>query len=270
MIVGHERQVALLREGLAASTLLIGPHGVGKWTTACEIANEASHPADVTLVEKLTTEAARDVIATASVAPMASAHRTVVIDLDGATESAQHALLKILEEPPDVARMILTSCTAPLDTVRSRCRTIRFGTLSVLDVATVLCSLGLPPGEADALAATSGGMPAAALRLRSAYAEKPRVLSLLRAVAQRHWVMVGQVLRGADEDARWSADSLTALRLFLADVLADTETFYARNERYGLDRSTPRQSLLRAFEAASMPTRPSLAVSLAAQALMAR
>lgn len=81
------------------------------------------------------------------------------------TIEAQNALLKMLEEPPGSAVIILVTDNigAMLTTVRSRCRHLSFGALSVDEVATVLRGLGQADDEATAAAACSRGSVARAL-----------------------------------------------------------------------------------------------------------
>lgn len=79
------------------------------------------------------------------------------------TIEAQNALLKLLEEPPGSAVIILVTDNigSMLTTVRSRCRHLSFGALSIDEVATVLRGLGQPDDEAAA--ACSRGSVARAL-----------------------------------------------------------------------------------------------------------
>ncbi len=61
----------------------------------------------------------------------APARVVVLVDADELNEEAQNALLKVLEEPPGGGRLLLTSARpdALLDTVRSRCQTLRLAPL---------------------------------------------------------------------------------------------------------------------------------------------
>jgi DNA polymerase-3 subunit delta' len=81
------------------------------------------------------------------------------------TPEAQNALLKLLEEPPGSAVIILVSDNigAMLTTVRSRCRTAAFGALSLDEIALVLTRLGKPRDEAEAAAACARGSVSRAL-----------------------------------------------------------------------------------------------------------
>jgi len=96
--------------------------------------------------------------------------RVVVVDCaDEMNVNAANALLKILEEPPDLALLLLVS-HAPrrlLPTIRSRCRTLDLRPLGPADLAAALEQAEVPVtgGEAGALAQIAGGSVGEALRL---------------------------------------------------------------------------------------------------------
>ncbi|MGZ2257058.1 DNA polymerase III subunit delta' [Roseobacter sp. A03A-229] len=95
--------------------------------------------------------------------------RVVIVDAaDEMNTSAANALLKMLEEPPERATLLLISHrpSGLLPTIRSRCRTLRLGTLNPDDMARAFAQAGIEVGaDAGALAALSGGSIGAALRL---------------------------------------------------------------------------------------------------------
>ncbi len=95
--------------------------------------------------------------------------RVVIVDAaDDLNTSAANALLKMLEEPPERATLLLISHrpSGLLPTIRSRCRTLRLGTLTPEDMARAFAQAGVDLGhEAEALAALSGGSVGAAVRL---------------------------------------------------------------------------------------------------------
>ncbi|MEM6304368.1 MAG: DNA polymerase III subunit delta' [Pseudomonadota bacterium] len=132
--------------------------------------------------------------------------RVVIIDdADEMNPNAANALLKMLEEPPARATLLLISHqpSALLPTIRSRCRTLRLSTLSPDQMAQALALSGAEvEGDASALAALSGGSVGGALRLSlmgglATYAElvalmetlprldRARALKLAEAAAQR-------------------------------------------------------------------------------------
>ena len=96
--------------------------------------------------------------------------RVAIVDAaDELTAPAANALLKILEEPPERAVLLLV-CHQPsrlLPTIRSRCRVLRCAPLEPADLAAALEAAGVdhaavPPSTLAALASGSAG---AALRL---------------------------------------------------------------------------------------------------------
>ncbi|MCV3272732.1 DNA polymerase III subunit delta' [Roseobacter sinensis] len=95
--------------------------------------------------------------------------RIVIVDAaDEMNTSAANALLKMLEEPPERATLLLISHhpSALLPTIRSRCRTLRLGPLAPEDIARAFAQAGIDVGaEAAALSELSGGSVGAALRL---------------------------------------------------------------------------------------------------------
>lgn len=95
------------------------------------------------------------------------ARRIAIIDAaDELNTAAANALLKILEEPPRDALILIVAHQPAglLPTIRSRCRTLRLAPLSPDDMEAALAGLGVG-GEAEALAALAGGSVGEALRL---------------------------------------------------------------------------------------------------------
>lgn len=101
-----------------------------------------------------------------SLRPVKPGPRVAIVREAGTmTVEAQNALLKMLEEPPGSAVIILVTDNigAMLTTVRSRCRHLSFGALTAVEVATVLQGLGQSADDAAAAAACSRGSVARAL-----------------------------------------------------------------------------------------------------------
>ena len=94
--------------------------------------------------------------------------RVVIVDsADEMNPSAANALLKVLEEPPKGATLILISHQPArlLPTIRSRCRVMRMGPLSPEALADALSQAGTEPQDTEALSALSGGSAGDALRI---------------------------------------------------------------------------------------------------------
>ncbi|MAY89545.1 MAG: DNA polymerase III subunit delta' [Pseudooceanicola sp.] len=134
--------------------------------------------------------------------------RVVIVDAaDDMNTNAANALLKMLEEPPARATLLLVSHQPSrlLPTIRSRCRTLRLNPLAPDDLALALENAGvgaLDPGQTQALAALAAGSVGDAQRLLSLgglelYSEligllgtlpsldRPRALKLAESAAQR-------------------------------------------------------------------------------------
>jgi DNA polymerase-3 subunit delta' len=137
-----------------------------------------------------------------------------VVVLDGAEDlnrNAANALLKVLEEPPARAILLLV-CAAPgrlLPTLRSRCRRLRLSPLDDADVATVLARAlpSLDPAQRARAARLAEGSPGRAIGLATGAG-----LSIFETVAE----MLAR------------APQLTAAHAFAAaDTLRDDEAFSA-------------------------------------------
>lgn len=115
---------------------------------------------------------------------MEGGQRTVIVrEFERAEIAAQNALLKTLEEPGDDALLILETSRADLllETIRSRCVTVRFAPLSEQDCATVMGESGVS-GVGDCVRWAEGS-PGAALALMEESAGEVRDI-------------LGQLLRG--------------------------------------------------------------------------
>lgn len=97
--------------------------------------------------------------------------RVVIVDAaDEMNTNAANALLKLLEEPPADAVLLLISHRPLrlLPTIRSRCRTLKCDTLGPEDMARALGAAGFETGaQTQALAALSEGSVGEAIRLLS-------------------------------------------------------------------------------------------------------
>ncbi len=196
---------ALLGGRMHHAWLLTGPEGVGKATlafrfarrllaggTAQSLALDPAHPvfrrvaagthADLLTIERawdekrrrlrgeITVEDVRGIAEFLRLTPAEGGWRVVV--LDGAeylNRNAANALLKVLEEPPPRAVLLLASA-APgrlVATIRSRCRRLPLGRLPDDDMTAVLDRFlpGAGAAERARLAAIADGSPGRALRL---------------------------------------------------------------------------------------------------------
>jgi len=134
-----------------------------------EIVPEADRKGDEPLARNIRVQQIRMLDRVLSVSPSLSSRRAIVIDsADDMERGAANALLKSLEEPPAGTVFFLVSHMPGrlLPTIRSRCRTLRFGPLSDEQMRIVL-RRELPdaaPDEIEALVKAGEGAPGQALR----------------------------------------------------------------------------------------------------------
>ena len=125
------------------------------------------------LRSEIVVEDARDIGAFLHLTPAEGGWRVVIVDgADEMNRSAANAVLKILEEPPRRALLLLVAHSPGrlLPTIRSRCRRL---SLNALPTATVLRLLGryrpdLAAADAEAIAGLANGSIGAALDLAGA------------------------------------------------------------------------------------------------------
>jgi len=202
-IVGQPVARRLLQQAVrtgrvAQAYLFSGPEGVGKRTAALELARSLTclnlqpdgdacgtcsscrklmtvppvHP-DVTLVEPegrfIKTDQIRSLQAAMYARPTEGRTRVAIIDgADRMNPESGNRLLKLLEEPPSFAVIILltSNVSGVLPTILSRCQIVHFPPVPAEAVAEVLERIaGLDPRQARLFAALSGGSIGQAMRL---------------------------------------------------------------------------------------------------------
>lgn len=148
--------------------------------------------------------------------------RIAIVDaLDEATDAASNALLKILEEPPARALLLLV-CHNParlLTTLRSRCRTLACMPLAPEDMAAAMAGASASTGpSAAALAQLACGSVGRALDLAAQdgvalYEEIAGVIATAPALDRRRAIALAEACAGRGSEARYD---LTAALLGLA------------------------------------------------------
>ena len=112
-----------------------------------------------------------DMIANLVYAPVHGKRRVCIIEqADTLNTYSENSILKVLEEPPDYAVMILLSRnpTSLLPTIRSRCRLVRFHAAATTEVEEVLRTrFDLPDDEVRVIAASSEGAIGRAIGMAS-------------------------------------------------------------------------------------------------------
>lgn len=162
--------------------------------------------------------------------------RVVIVDsADEMNVSAANALLKVLEEPPANALLMLISHQPSrlLPTIRSRCRELRLGPLGPQDMATALDQAGVEvSGDTAALAELSAGSVGEAVRIAnlgglSMYREIVELAGTLPRLDRAH------ALKLAEAAATRGAEDKLDLLLSLFDL------FLARLARTGATGHPP-------------------------------
>ena len=142
-----------------------------------------------------------------------------------ASPEAANALLKLLEEPPDGSRFVLTSSRpgALLDTIRSRALPIHLPPLPVSEVAAFLQEeRGATPEAAMQAAVLSQGSIGAALghldTESTESGQRMRALALLKAATAQRALSYGAAMEFGPGGARGLLGLMGALQLWLRDL----------------------------------------------------
>lgn len=134
------------------------------------VLERSPHPKTGKMRSEIVIDDAREIIEFIHLTPAESARRVVIVDsADDMNRNTANALLKILEEPPPRAVLILVSHSPArlLPTIRSRCRKLALRPLLLGEVRDGVRKYhpDLKPGEAEAIAQLGEGSLGRALEI---------------------------------------------------------------------------------------------------------
>jgi DNA polymerase-3 subunit delta' len=142
----------------------------------------------------------------------------IIRNIELMTQDAANALLKTLEEPTANTLMILTTSVpeANLDTIRSRCHTVKFFPSPVNRIAKLLMDEGIKPQDARFLAVYSEGCLGKTRKLiaQEIIAHKRKVLGEMLLNRNND-----NFLKELVQDPQGTAQALRLLLSFFRDVL---------------------------------------------------
>lgn len=207
-------QSCIQKSFVAHAYLFTGPKGSGKTTTALAFAAalncsnptpsgdacgqclscmriQGSTDADVTVISpdgnQTKMEQMQEMIKKLGFAPLSGRYKVFILEqADTLNASSENCILKILEEPPPYAVLILLSSNqnALLPTIRSRCRSVRFRGASMHEITAALKErCDVPDDELQILAACAQGTIGRAFRMSASPAfmeERQIVLQALK------------------------------------------------------------------------------------------
>lgn len=151
--------------------------------------------------------------------------RVVIVDpADEMNVNAANAILKLLEEPPAdaVILMIAHQPSRLLPTIRSRCRELRCGLLGADDVAAALAQADIQTDASEALTALSAGSVGEAIRLTNLdglalYGELIALLGTLPTIDRPRAIKLADSCLGKSGTTRFAL-TLDLIDKFLARV----------------------------------------------------
>ena len=180
MIIGHQKQIALLKkraetDKLSHAYLFTGEEKIGKKKVALELGPLLFEQSELSLIEPLSTgvieiNQIRELIWKLSLKPFISVPVPKIAVIDNAhlmTQEAQSALLKILEEPRGKTLFILITEFPEVlfPTILSRVQKIKFFPVKKEEIKEYLIKKGLKEGAAEEVGEFSNGKPGLAISL---------------------------------------------------------------------------------------------------------
>ena len=253
-IKGHKRQIEIIERALLSNTvphayLFIGASGIGKKMVAanlacalqcssqddrpcgkcngCKKSEDTNHP-DIISIESdgkfIKIEQIRELQKRLGYKPFEG--RATVCIIDGADKmnlAAANSLLKLLEEPPPAAYLILIAENVRqiIPTIISRCQKLKFNTLSNDEISDILVKeRGLSEKDAISISRISEGSPGKAIVFYESFPadEKKKLLSAVTKLGTIDEVFsLAEEMTGKDSVEKLM-DSLEIIKFFLRDL----------------------------------------------------
>jgi hypothetical protein len=246
-VIGHRQALEHLRSQISPVTLLLGPASVGKTTMAEEVfANVGVSGPMLRRYDVLRVADARSI--TSFISRRSEQPKGAIVQLDGATDEATNAMLKVLEEPPPDTYFMLCASTTPPLTIVSRSQVFRLGYLTDAEVVQVLMSTKpvLPRDRAERAARSSGGQIARAREMARLEESKGPVLSALHAVAFGDEELFSNAVGGKREievngfrhrEDAFGSTQWRLLQTWAREALSGRWRTFSPAESYGLQKS---------------------------------
>ena len=253
-IKGHKRQIEIIERALSGNTvphayLFTGMKGIGKkmvalnlasalqctshgerpcgMCNACVKSRDANHP-DIVLLEPdgkfIKIEQIRELQKRLAYKPFEGIATVCIVDgADKMNPAAANSLLKLLEEPPPAAYLILIAENVRqiIPTIISRCQKLKFNTLSNKEISEILLKeQGLSEKDAASIARISEGSPGKALVFYESFPvnERERLLTAVTELGS-----MDEVFTLAEELTRKDSvdklmDYLEIIKFYLRDL----------------------------------------------------
>lgn len=259
-LIGHVATIEHLKKNIAEdkfphAVIFSGAEGIGKRLAAdicaaallcenptngepcgtcesCRLVAARSHP-DFYVVEAEATKTTRnikigqirDMQSEASLKPINSARRVVIIDgAELMNNAAANCLLKTIEEPPSQTIFILLTASRStlLMTIRSRCITIQFDKLTPAQIQEALINRGVEAAEAERLSVIADGSFGRALKLKDSGGAQLRDLALdILEKITRAELTNEEIFQQGAQVADWSRDTFADFLNHVQKLLRD-------------------------------------------------